>query len=119
MPRYATIGAEGYEVDNPLTEGVKATKVHETSGIAAGGSCKVVSVSGTSAQSAALDGVLVHITPTVDCFMREGAAPTAVSDGTDEIMIAYVTQAKRITRGNKLAFKTTGAAGSVYIAIVD
>lgn len=91
---------------------------HEVSAIATGGTCQSVSISGTSAQSAAITGTLVHITPTVDCFVREAANPTALSNGTDEFLVAYVTQSKSITSGNKLAFKTTAATGTVYIAPV-
>lgn len=95
-----------------------AAQVHQTSTVATGGACQAVAISSTSAQSAAITGTLVHITPTTDCFVREASNPTALSDGTDEFLVAYVTQAKRITSGNKLAFKTVSATGTVYIAPV-
>lgn len=95
-----------------------ALTVHEASKVAVGGSCQAVSISGTSAQSAAITAALVHITPTVDVFVREGADPTALATGVDELLLAGITQSKRITSGNKLAFKTSGATGTVYIAPV-
>lgn len=85
--------------------------------IAVGGTCQKISISSTSAQSAALPNI-VHITPTVDCFVREAASPTAVSDGTDHFLVANATQEFKVTKGNKLAFITTAATGIVYIAAV-
>lgn len=87
-----------------------------------GGQSSVVAISAASAQSAALtmnstDQTDVLVTPTVDCFMRQGSAPVAVSDGTDQILLAGNTyRVSGIVNGNKLAFITTGAAGSVYIS---
>jgi len=101
---------------NMFTDG--AGWKHEASSIAAGGTCQSVAISSISAQSAAITAQLVHLTPTVDCFVREAASPTALSDGTDEFLMAWVTQSKIITSGNKLAFKTTSASGTVYIAPV-
>ena len=95
-----------------------AAFTHEASKIATGGSCQAVSISGTSAQSTAVTATLVHITATVDCFMREAANPTALSDGTDEFLPAYIVTPKIITSGNKIAFKTTGATGTAYISPV-
>lgn len=95
---------------------ITLSPVQVASPIATGGSCQVVSISGTSAQSAALTASVVHVTPTVDCFVREAANPTALSDGTDHFLLANATQSFAVTPLNKLAFKTTGAAGSVYIA---
>lgn len=85
--------------------------------VAVGGTCQKVSISSTSAQSTALPNV-VHVTPTVDCFVREAANPVAVSDGTDHFLVANATQEFQVTSGNKLAFITTGASGLVYIAKV-
>lgn len=104
---------------SPLNRGSNgASDVHESSAVAVGGTCQAVAISGTSAQSAAITGALVHITPTVDVFVREGADPTALATGVDELLVAGATQAKRIASGNKLAFKTGGATGTVYIAPV-
>lgn len=62
-----------------------ALTVHEASKIATGGDCQAVSISGTSAQSAAITASLVHITPTVDVFVREGADPTALATGVEDM----------------------------------
>lgn len=92
--------------------------VQQASRIATGGTCQKVAISSTSAQSAAIDAHLVHVTPTVDCYVREGANPTALSNGTDHFLVANATQAFTITHDNKLAFITTAASGSVHIAPV-
>lgn len=91
-----------------------------------GGQSSVVSISGASAQSAAFAQPAVPapqtgdldatITPTVDCFVRQGTNPTALADGTDQILLGGNTyRLSGILVGNKLAFITSGAAGSVYI----
>ncbi len=91
----------------------------------AGGDSTSVAISGASAQSAALTNaapnanqqVDVLVWSTVDCFFRHAADPTALSDGTDQFLGAGVHyRISGITPGNKLAFKTTGAAGTVYIS---
>lgn len=79
------------------------------------GKSQVVSISGTSAQSAVINAEHVIVTPTTDCFVRQGANPTATSDGTDLFLLGLSTYRLDIPRGAKLAFKTTGATGSVYI----
>jgi len=81
-----------------------------------GGSSSVVSISGTSAQSAVLNTFTVLISPTVDCFVREGTNPTALADGTD--MLLFGGNSYRVVlqaTGHKLAFITSSATGSVYI----
>jgi hypothetical protein len=86
--------------------------------VAVGGVCQKIAISGTSAQSAAIAGHLVHVTPTVDCYVREAANPTASATGVDHFLVANATQSFAVTRGNKLAFITEGAAGTVRIAEV-
>ena len=85
--------------------------------IAIGGACQKIAISSTSAQSASIPNV-VHITPTVDCFVREDVNPVALSNGTDHFLAAGATQEFKIKNGNKLAFITTAATGTVYIATV-
>lgn len=84
-----------------------------------GGLSQVVAISGTSAQSSVLTtvgGVDALVTPTVDCFVRQGANPTALSNGTDMILLGGNTyRLSGIASGNRLAFITSGAAGSVFI----
>ena len=85
--------------------------------IAVGGTCQKISISSTSAQSAAISNV-VHVTPSVDCFVREAASPVALADGTDHFLAAGATQEFQVKNGNKLAFITSSATGTVYIATV-
>lgn len=81
-----------------------------------GGQSQKVDISSTSAQSAAITAGWALVTPSTDCFMRQGADPTAASDGTDQILLGGNTyRVVGIAAGNKLAFKTTSATGSVYI----
>jgi hypothetical protein len=81
-----------------------------------GGQSAAVSISTTSAQSAAITTPSVVVTPTVDCFFRQGANPTALSDGTDQILLATNSyRLSGIVSGNKLAFITASGTGTVYI----
>ena len=99
--------------------GISALPVNQlASRIATGGVCQKIAISGTSAQSTAIAGHLVHITPTVDCYVREAANPTALATGVDHFLVANATQSFTVTHGNKLAFITEGAAGTVRIADV-
>lgn len=82
-----------------------------------GGQCQAVSISGTSAQSASITTGNVIVTPTVDCYFRASANPTALSDGTDQLLLGGVQyRIVGIASGHKLAFKTTGATGTAHIA---
>lgn len=82
-----------------------------------GGQCQAVSISGTSAQSAAITTGSAVVTPTVDCFFRADSNPTALSNGTDHILLGgNQYRIFGITSGHKLAFITTGATGFVHIA---
>lgn len=82
-----------------------------------GGQSAKVSISSASAQSAALTGGESYlVTPDTTCFMRMGTNPTAVSDGTDQILLANNTyRIQPIVSGYKLAFITTAASGLVYL----
>lgn len=87
-----------------------------------GGRSQSVAISGTSAQSAAITPAIassprtyVLATPTVDVFVRQGTNPTATSDGTDIFLLGGASYRLDLTAGNKLAFKTTGATGLVYL----
>lgn len=82
-----------------------------------GGASQSVAVSGASAQSAVITTGEALVTPTVDCFVRHGSNPTALADGTDILLLANVQyRVSGIPNGNKLAFITGGAAGTVYIS---
>ena len=80
----------------------------------AGGTSSKIAISTVSAQSAVFTGSAVVVTPTIDCFYRMGSNPTAVSDGTDQILLANNTYRISISPGLKLAFITL-SSGSVYI----
>ena len=80
-----------------------------------GGESVAISISTTSAQSAAILTTNVIVYSAVACWLRQGADPTAVSDGTDQYLPAEVQmRLVDITPGNKLAFKA-GASGTVYL----
>jgi hypothetical protein len=91
-----------------------------------GGNGAKVALSGVSAQSAALSlkptptatvdaryDVLVY--PTVDCFVRNGANPTAVVDTDIPLLGGVLHRISGVKDGEKLAFITGGAAGFVWI----
>lgn len=80
-----------------------------------GARSQALAISSTSAQSAVIKGQAVLVTPTVDVFVRQGANPTAVSDGTDIFLLASASYRLAVTPGNKLAFKTASASGTVYL----
>ena len=82
----------------------------------AGGQSQALAISSVSAASAAITTGFATITPTVDCFFRVAAAPVALSDGTDDFLLANNKyRVTGITSGHKLAFKTSAASGTVYI----
>ena len=74
-----------------------------------------VTVSTTSAQSAAIAANSVTIYATVNVYVRQGSNPTAVSDGTDQFIPAetFVSLEGLIT-GNKLAIIGEGS-GIAYL----
>ena len=81
-----------------------------------GGISQSVSISTTSAQSAVINEGEAMVTPTVNCFFRAGTNPTAVSDGTDSILLANNTyRISGIKQGHILAFITSSGSGSAYI----
>jgi hypothetical protein len=85
--------------------------------IDSGGASEDLAISGVSAQSAAITAGEALVTPTVDCFVRQGSNPTALADGTDIFLLANVSvRLSGILNGYKLAFITSGAAGTVYIS---
>jgi hypothetical protein len=83
--------------------------------ILTGGQTNAVSISTTSAQSSAIDAEKVVIYSTVFCFVRQGANPTALSNGTDQPVPAENYLRVTLTPGNKLAFITASGTGTVYI----
>lgn len=92
-----------------------------------GGNGAKVAINGTSAQSAALslkptpasggadarDSVLIY--SSVDCFVRNGANPTAVVDTDVLVPAGLMVRLSGVKDGEKLAFVTGGASGNVWI----
>jgi hypothetical protein len=82
--------------------------------IGAGGASQSVSISATSAQSAVIDADNATVYSTVDCFVRAGANPTALANGTDQFIPGGSLFRIRFASGQKLAF-IAAEAGNVYI----
>lgn len=91
--------------------------------ILSGGQSQKVAISTASAATAAITAAQIPtgrvvipavVTPDVDCFVRRGAAPTAVSDGTDQLLKAGNAYRCEMGLGDKLAFITASGSGNVY-----
>ena len=95
--------------------------------ILSGGQSTKIAVSIVSAQSAVFGGNQsggipdnYTITPDVNCFVRQGTNPTAVSDGTDQILFAgNQYRVSPCIPGNRFAFITSSGAGNVYLTPND
>lgn len=74
-----------------------------------------VAISTVSAQSTAMTTPSVLCTPDATCFVRQGANPTALATGVDQILLANNTYRLMVVVGNKLAFITAAGTGNVYI----
>lgn len=86
--------------------------------INAGGTSQQVAVSTVSAQSGVINADLVQLTvQTAPVFVRAGAAPTAVADGTDQLF-AVGTYQVAIPRGQRLAFIVGTGTATVNITPV-
>lgn len=84
--------------------------------LGAPGTSQAVAISGTSAQSAVMPGDSAVVTPTVDCFVRQGSNPTALADGTDLFLVGGVAYRLNFPTGVRLALITAGgASGTAYI----
>jgi len=79
-----------------------------------GATSQKVAVSAVSAASAAITGHSAVVYLTVDCFVRQGAAPVAVGDGTDQFLPAGQLFRLSVRTGNKFAF-IAAANGFAYI----
>jgi len=87
----------------------------ETGQIYSGGQSKKVTISSTSAQSAALSCRALTLCSTIDCWVRQGSNPTALADGTDQFLPAYtVVRYVNFIPGNKVA-AIAAASGFLYI----
>jgi hypothetical protein len=85
-----------------------------------GGQSTKVALSTVSAQtaavSAAVKGVPVRCLVTLDAtgFVRKGTNPTAVADGTDQILLANNTYRVELMDGEKLAVVLAAGTGNLY-----
>ena len=87
----------------------------ESAHIYTGGQSQKVVVSTGSAQSTVINNSkTIYLCATVDCFIRQGANPTAVAD-SDQFLPAYSPMRYAgFVSGNKIAVIGTGA-GALYI----
>lgn len=93
--------------------------------ILSGGQSVKVAISTVSAQSPVFTGNSgipdnYTVTADVNCFVRMGVNPTAVSDGTDQLL--YAGNPYRVTpcpAGSRFAFITSAGAGNVYMTPND
>jgi hypothetical protein len=75
-----------------------------------------VTITGTSAQSAALPSSEVYLCSTTDCWLTKGANPTAVAAADLMLYLpAGCPLHMRITRGEKIAFIQHSAGGTVSV----
>lgn len=81
------------------------------------GSKKLTVTTSSTPMAAAVGATTAVVTvKDVDVFMTQGASPTAVSDGTDQILLAgNMYRVTGITSTNKLAFITASGTATVYI----
>lgn len=89
----------------------------ESIAIYSGGQSQQVAITAASASSTAITGSnKLYICATVDCFVRQGATPTALATGVDQFIPAYTPmRIAGFTSGNKVACITTGGSGYLYI----
>lgn len=82
-----------------------------------GGLSQKIATSTVSAASGELTCSYAVVTSDADCFFRQGSAPTAVADGTDQFLPAGVPfRIYGITNNNKLAFINASGTGNVYLS---
>jgi hypothetical protein len=83
-----------------------------------GGQSDAVTVSATSAQTtkqSIIDAEKVAVFCESNVFFREGSDPTALSDGSDQIIPGGVWTRVSKTTGYKMAFILATGTGTVYI----
>lgn len=84
-----------------------------------GGFSARIAISTSSAQSAAYDSanpVYLNVYTDVDCFVRSGLNPTALSTGVDQIIPSGpIYRLGPVPKGHKLAFVTASGSGFVYL----
>lgn len=109
MSRQTTFGDVGGET-NPFA-------TYESSVLAlTGGQSQLIALSTASAPSNVINGASAVVYSDVLCFFRQGGAPIAVSNGTDQVIPAGVwTRITGIIPGNKLAFIVATGTGNLYL----
>lgn len=81
----------------------------------AAGRGQKISVSTVSAQSAVLTDSSCVVHTSVDCYVRQGADPTAVADGSDQFIPAgALIRLGGLARGNRLAIIAV-TSGTVHL----
>lgn len=84
--------------------------------ISKGGNCVALTLSGTSNVTDQPMYGRVELTPTVDCYIRQGDAPVALSTGVDQFLAAGAIYTQSVH--GKIAAITSGAAGTLHISPV-
>jgi hypothetical protein len=107
----AAAGAAGNQVDTSVAGVGSALQAAELSYLcpSAATSSKLTLTGAGSQQTAAFDADFVVVYVSVDSYVRQGANPTALNDGTDHFLIGGTQTRLAITRGNKLAIYASGA----------
>lgn len=94
-----------------------------TAEVLSGGQSAQIAISSTSAQGPLVSAPTNHptgvpvkclVTPDTICFCRKGTNPTALSNGTDQILLANTTYRVELLPGERMAFVTASASGNVY-----
>lgn len=81
-----------------------------------GGESQTVAMSVSNNETTALSVPYVMVTVTADCFFRRGLAPVAVSDGTDQILLANNSyRISGLEEGDKLSFIMASGTGTAYV----
>jgi len=105
--------------DHPEIAGLQIPRVSTIQAslqIGAGGTTVPLSISGTSAPTTnaiASGAAVIYLTE--PAFVRAGATPVAVANGTDQPIPAETLLRIEFTPGHKLAFITAGGTGTAYI----
>lgn len=86
--------------------------------IAAPGTSQKLTISAVAAQSAAITANIVELSPSIDCYVRAGANPTAVNTGVDHFLMGGTTQFFRFSSGDKISVISELGAGVIHISPV-
>jgi hypothetical protein len=85
--------------------------------VLSGGQSFKLSTSTTSIQTPVLSETVYTVTSDSNCFIRMGTNPVAVSDGSDQLMLANQTyRFQPIIPGYKIAFILASGTGNIYMS---